>query len=82
MHPLTSINFLTVNHAENLTLMENKSYKRYFLSSQFAFDRLYSQASSRDKCTLYSDRNLINRRNVKARVDSAVKPAHSFFTSA
>ena len=28
---------------------------------------------------MYSDRNLINRRNVKARVDSAVKPAHSFF---
>ena len=41
---------------------------------------MYSTASSRDKlCTLYSDRNLINRRNVKARVDSAVKPAHSFF---
>lgn len=46
---------------------------------QLAFDRLYSQASSRDKCTLYSDRNLIKRRNVKAKVDSAVKPAHSFF---
>ena len=48
-------------------------------SFQLAFDRLYSQASSRDKCTLYSDRNLINRRNVKAHVNSAVKPAHSFF---
>ncbi|KAK3731074.1 hypothetical protein QZH41_012180 [Actinostola sp. cb2023] len=46
---------------------------------QVAFDHLYSAASSRDKCTLYSDRNLINRRNVKTRVDSAVKPAHSLF---
>lgn len=40
---------------------------------------MYSGASSSDKCTLYSDRNLINRRNVKTRVDSAVKAAHSFF---
>lgn len=45
---------------------------------QLAIDRLYSQASSRDKCTLYSDCNLINRRNVKAKVDLAVKPVHSF----
>jgi len=64
-----------------LALILNKRKKviyRYF-SFQLAFDHLYSQASSRDKCTLYSDQNLINRRNVKARVDSAVKPAHSFF---
>lgn len=46
---------------------------------QVAFDCPYSQASSRDKCTMYSNCNLINRRNVKARVDSAVKPARSFF---
>ena len=32
-----------------------------------------------DKCTLYSDRNLINRRNVKSDVDSAVNADRRFF---
>ena len=32
-----------------------------------------------DKCTLYSDRNLINRRNAKADVDGAVNPCRQFF---
>ncbi len=46
---------------------------------QVAFSHLYSAASAGDKCTLYSDRNLINRRNVKAVVDSAVNAARRFF---
>ncbi len=46
---------------------------------QVAFSHLYSAASAGDKCTLYSDRNLINRRNVKADVDSAVNAARRFF---
>lgn len=40
---------------------------------------MYSAASAGDKCTLYSDRNLINRRNVKSDVDSAVLAARRFF---
>ena len=46
---------------------------------QVAFSHLYSAASVGDKCTLYSDRNLINRRNVKNDVDSAVNAARRFF---
>ena len=44
-----------------------------------AFSHFYSSASTGDKCTLYSDRNLINRRNVKGDVDSAVNAARRFF---
>ena len=34
---------------------------------------------SGDECTLYSDRNLINRRNVSSDVDAAVNPCRKFF---
>ena len=40
---------------------------------------MYSTASANDKCTLYSDRNLINRRNVKADVQSNVNACRRFF---
>lgn len=40
---------------------------------QVAFKYFYSGHSSGDKCTLFSDRNLINRRNVKEDVDAEVK---------
>ncbi|XP_028518482.1 uncharacterized protein LOC114576306 [Exaiptasia diaphana] len=43
------------------------------------FKNFFSGSSSSDKCTLYSDRNLINRRNVKADVDKAVNPCRQFF---
>ena len=46
---------------------------------QVAFLHFYSAASTGDKCTLYSDRNLINRRNVKGDVDSAVNAFRRFF---
>ena len=46
---------------------------------QVAFSHFYSAASTGNKCTLYSDRNLINRRNVKGDVDSAVNAAQRFF---
>ena len=46
---------------------------------QVAFSHFYSAASTGDKCTLYSDRNLINRRNVKGDVDSVVNVARRFF---
>ncbi len=39
----------------------------------------YSGSSSADKCTLFSDRNLINRRNVKSDIDGAVNPCRKFF---
>lgn len=46
---------------------------------QVAFKYFYSGLSSGDKCTLFSDRNLINRRNVKEDVDAAVNPCRKFF---
>ena len=39
-----------------------------------AFKNFYNTKSAGDKCTLYSDRNLINRRNVRENVDAAVNP--------
>lgn len=46
---------------------------------QVAFSKLFSGASAHDKCTLYSDRNLINRRNVKGDVSAAANPCRRFF---
>ena len=39
----------------------------------------YSGQSAVDKCTLYCDQNLINRRNVKSDVDGAVNACRKFF---
>lgn len=46
---------------------------------QVAFSNLYSGASAADKCTLYSDRNLVNRRNVKGDVTAAANACRRFF---
>ncbi|CAB3986254.1 Hypothetical predicted protein [Paramuricea clavata] len=43
------------------------------------FSHLYNPVSAADKCTMFSDRNLINRRSVKD-VDSAVNANRRFFT--
>lgn len=51
-------------------------------SSQFqqlAFSKFYSAASAADKCTMYSDRNLVNRRNVKGDVSKAANASRRFF---
>ena len=40
---------------------------------------MYNTKSAGDKCTVYSDRNLINRRNVSSDVDAAVNPCRKFF---
>ncbi|CAB4040114.1 Hypothetical predicted protein, partial [Paramuricea clavata] len=44
-----------------------------------AFAHFYNPTSAGDKCTLYSDRNLINRRSVKSDVDAAVNLSRRFF---
>ena len=54
-------------------------HKYCILFFQIAFSNLYKAASASDKCTLYSDRNLINRRNVKSDVSSAVNACRAFF---
>lgn len=51
----------------------------YSLICQVAFKNFYNTKSAGDKCTLYSDRNLINRRNVRENVDAAVNPCRKFF---
>lgn len=51
----------------------------FFTTTQLCFKHFYSGASACDKCSLFSDRNLINRRNVTAQVDSAVNPCRKFF---
>ena len=50
----------------------------YSLICQVAFKNFYNTKSAGDKCTLYSDRNLINRRNVRENVDAAVNPCRKF----
>ena len=47
---------------------------------QVLFSRLHNPVSAADKCTMFSDRNLINRRSVKKDVDSAVNANRRFFT--
>lgn len=42
------------------------------------FDHFYHTRSAGDKCTLFSDRNLVDRRNVKADVDKAANPCRKF----
>ncbi len=44
-----------------------------------AFANFYNPSSAGDKCTLYSDRNLVNRRNVKSDVSAAANPCRRFF---
>ena len=51
----------------------------YSLICKVAFKNFYNTKSAGDKCTLYSDRNLINRRNVRENVDAAVNPCRKFF---
>ena len=41
---------------------------------------MYSTGSAADKCTLYNDRNLVNRRNVTADVDANVNGCRRFFS--
>ncbi len=45
---------------------------------QVIFQKLCSGASAADKCTLYSDRNLTNQRNVKDDVTAAANACRSF----
>ena len=47
--------------------------------SQNIFQRLYSPKSSGDLCTLFSDRNLINRRNVRSDVQQGYTQCKEFF---
>ena len=47
---------------------------------QVLFSHLYNPVSAADKCTMFSDRNLINRHSVKKDVDSAVNANRRFFT--
>ena len=49
------------------------------MSLQIAFSNLYKAASASDKCTSYCDRNLINKRNFKSDVSSAVNACRRFF---
>ena len=49
------------------------------ISLQIAFNAFYHTQSSADKCTLYSDRNLINRRNVVTDVKTRVSACKQFF---
>ena len=43
-----------------------------------AFEAFYHSTSARDKYTLYSDRNLIDRRNVSSDVSHRVNPSKRF----
>lgn len=45
---------------------------------QLLYDRFYSGGSDNDLCTMVSDRNLVNRRNVKSDVHKAYRPNRDF----
>ena len=48
-------------------------------SFKVAYSSLYNVSSASDKCTMYSDRNLVNRRNVKGDVTAAANACRRFF---
>ena len=50
-----------------------------FICLQLIFERFYSTVSANDKCTLFADRNAINRRNVKADAHHAYAPNKQMF---
>lgn len=50
----------------------------FYFYSQLVFKRFFTGKSEGDCCTLYSDRTLINRRNVKAEPQSAYRPDRDF----
>lgn len=50
-----------------------------FFLLQLIYERFYSTSSASDKCTLFSDRNVINRRNVKANAHDAYAPNKQMF---
>lgn len=49
---------------------------------QLIYQRFYSTLSANDKCTLFADRNAINRRNVKADAHHAYAPNKQMFVLA
>ena len=49
-----------------------------FCPLQLLFRRFYSGSSSDDECTVYSDRNVINRRNVREDPHTAYRPDRDF----
>ena len=51
----------------------------FLFSLQVAYNKLYSSSSAAEKCTMYSDRNLVNRRNVMGNVTAAANPCRRFF---
>ena len=56
----------------------NNGYIYFYL--QLIFKRFFSGKSEGDCCTLYSDRTLINRRNVKAVPHTAYRADRDFLT--
>ena len=51
----------------------------FHLHLQVAFDHFYDTTASCDKCTLYADRNCVNRRNVTCEVDKNFSACKQFF---
>lgn len=50
----------------------------FYFYSQLVFKKFFTGKSEGDCCTLYSDRTLINCRNVKAEPQSAYRPDRDF----
>jgi len=50
-----------------------------FICLQLIYQRFYSTVSANDKCTLFADRNSINRKNVKADAHHAYAPNNQMF---
>ena len=51
----------------------------FFVFFQYGFDHFYDANAPGDKCTLHSDRVLINRRNVRTDVSKKVDACKQFF---
>ena len=60
-------------------LQPKTMHNKQFFLFQLIFSNFYHPTASHDKCTLYSDRNLINRRNVPKDVSKNVSACKKFF---
>ena len=60
-------------------LQPKTMHNKQFFLLQLIFSNFYHPTASHDKCTLYSDQNLINRRNVTKDVSKNVSACKKFF---
>lgn len=71
--------FITLFSYHTIRLLMIFIHVHLILLFQLLYNRFFSGKSDVDSCTLYSDRTLINRRNVTSDPKSSYRPNRDFF---